>query len=118
MENKKSVLYGIAKCKCPDCRKGDLFVSSNPYNFKEMLTMNVHCEYCGLYYEKEPGFWTGAMYVSYGIIVAIVFSSLIGLYFILELPIETVLPVSLGTISLGYPLLLRYSRVLYLYLLN
>ena len=118
MPKQKSVLNGIVQCKCPICRQGNLFKNTNPYNFKEILTMNSQCEFCGFFYEKEPGFWTGAMYVSYGIIVAIVFLSLLVLYLILKMPIETVLPVSIGTVVLGYPLLLRYSRVIYLYLLS
>lgn len=78
--------------------------------------MNKSCDHCGLYYESEPGFWTGAMYVSYAIIVAIVITSLVGLHIILNLPIEIVIPVSLGIVVVGYPILLRYSRVLYIYL--
>jgi len=78
--------------------------------------MNHRCNACGLYFEKEPGFWTGAMYVSYGFIVLLVISSLVILHIFFNQPIEVVMGVNLGIVILGYPLLLRYSRVLYLYL--
>ena len=113
---KSSVLYGIAKCKCPKCHQGKLFYNSNPYALSEILKMNQKCDHCGLFYENEPGFWTGALYVSYAIIVAVIVTCLVGLHVILDLPIEVVFPVALGIVFLGYPLLLRYSRVLYLYM--
>ncbi len=31
--------------------------------------MHVNCICCGIKYEKEPGFYQGAMYVSYGLMV-------------------------------------------------
>ncbi len=33
--------------------------------------MHSHCSNCNLKYEKEPGFFYGAMYVSYGLTVAL-----------------------------------------------
>ena len=33
--------------------------------------MHTHCSSCHLKYEKEPGFFYGAMYVSYALTVAI-----------------------------------------------
>ncbi len=113
---KSSLLYGIMNCKCPQCHRGNLFMDSNPYHLKHLLAMNHRCNACGLYFEKEPGFWTGAMYVSYGFIVLLVISSLVILHIFFNQPIEVVMGVNLGIVILGYPLLLRYSRVLYLYL--
>jgi uncharacterized protein (DUF983 family) len=113
---KTSLLYGIINCKCPQCHRGNLFVDANPYHSKHLLAMNQRCNSCGLYFEKEPGFWTGAMYVSYGFIVLLVITSLVILHIYFNQPIEVVMGVNLGIVILGYPLLLRYSRVLYLYL--
>lgn len=33
--------------------------------------MHSHCPHCHLKYEQEPGFFYGAMYVSYGLTVAL-----------------------------------------------
>jgi uncharacterized protein (DUF983 family) len=33
--------------------------------------MHDHCSHCGLQYQLEPSFFYGAMYVSYGLTVAI-----------------------------------------------
>lgn len=59
--------------KCPRCTEGAFWPSSNPYTnfFKNKGAVYTHCDKCGLRYERETGFWYGAMYVSYAIGVAI-----------------------------------------------
>ena len=37
-----------------------------------MTKMHVRCSNCGLKYEKEPSFFTGASYVSYAFTVALI----------------------------------------------
>lgn len=51
---------------CPRCRKGKLFRKPfySPRHFDEMFEF---CPHCGLRYEVEPGYFIGAMYVSYAI---------------------------------------------------
>lgn len=67
---KGTKLYSIIKFKCPHCQEGDFFVS-HPYDFKHAGDINVVCPVCGEKNEKEPGFYYGAMYVSYGLGAAI-----------------------------------------------
>jgi hypothetical protein len=62
-----SAILSIAKGKCPCCNKGDVFIPQKqllPIKFPEM---KEKCEVCGLRFEKEPGFFYGSMYVSYGL---------------------------------------------------
>jgi uncharacterized protein (DUF983 family) len=56
--------------KCPQCQEGEFFVS-HPYDLKRAGDIHVHCPNCGLKYSKEPGFYYGAMYVSYALGVAL-----------------------------------------------
>lgn len=49
--------------KCPRCRKGDLFVK--PFNISKPLDMNYACPHCGQLFEPEPGYYFGAMFLSY-----------------------------------------------------
>lgn len=51
--------------KCPRCGEGNQFKSTNPYKKGEMFEMNTHCGNCGLRFERESGFFYGAMYMSY-----------------------------------------------------
>ena len=56
--------------KCPRCQEGDFFVS-HPYNLKKAGDIHKECSKCKLKYSKEPGFYYGAMYVSYALGVAL-----------------------------------------------
>lgn len=67
---KGTKLYSIFANKCPRCQLGDYFIYSNPYNLKKFAKMHHNCPVCKQDYEKEPGFYQGAMYVNYGLTVA------------------------------------------------
>ncbi|HRJ29021.1 MAG TPA: DUF983 domain-containing protein [Cyclobacteriaceae bacterium] len=78
--------------------------------------MNEKCPHCDVQLEPEPGFYQGAMYVGYGITVAMI--TLIGLilYFLGD-PSEWVyIGVVMACMVLIAPLNYRYSRIIYLYL--
>lgn len=49
--------------KCPRCRQGDLF--TKPFNISKPLDMPHSCEHCGQLMEPEPGYYYGAMFLSY-----------------------------------------------------
>ncbi len=70
MFKKGTKLYSIFNRKCPECQEGDFFVSK-PYNLKNMGKIYDNCPKCNVPYSKEPGFYFGAMYVSYGLGVAV-----------------------------------------------
>lgn len=67
---KGSKLYSIFRMKCPRCQEGE-FYTSHPYDLKNAGNLHEHCSQCGLKYEIEPGFYQGAMYVSYALGVAL-----------------------------------------------
>ncbi len=67
---KGTKLYSIVKLKCPHCHEGQ-FLESHPYDFKKLGDVRSECEVCHIQYEREPGFYYGAMYVSYALGVAL-----------------------------------------------
>ncbi len=67
---KGSKLNSIFKMRCPRCQEGKFF-TSHPYNLKNAGNLYERCSNCDLKYEKEPGFYQGAMYVSYALGVAL-----------------------------------------------
>jgi hypothetical protein len=86
------------------------------WQISKFANYNELCPVCNLRFDREPGFFIGAMYVSYGMIVAMVAIVWCILYFIFSDPIFEVyigVIVSLNIILL--PLIFRYSRILYLY---
>ncbi len=111
---KGNKLYSILFMKCPRCHKGEVFKSKNPYNLKRMFEMHEKCANCGLRYEIEPGFFYGAMYVSYGFGVAF----FVATYLIMEIiydPSVWEIVIALGTVVLlGSPFIFRLARMTYL----
>lgn len=101
--------------RCPKCHQGKLFINSNPYNLKEVEKMNDQCPVCGQDFVIEPGFYFGAGYVSYAMVVATVIAFLIGGYFTLGIDI-TILFISLvATIVLLTPVMFRLSRSVWIH---
>lgn len=68
---KVSTLKSIYHCKCPRCHEGDLFLRGQLLNPTKFSDMNKECSHCGQYLEPEPGFYLGAMFISYGFNTAV-----------------------------------------------
>ena len=60
----RSALSSIVEMRCPRCRTGKLFNTST-FSFKAPFTMGDNCPHCGQSYMPEPGFFYGAMFISY-----------------------------------------------------
>lgn len=69
MKYRETKVYSILNSKCPRCHEGDFFETKNPYNLKKFDKMHTNCPTCGEDFERETGYYYGAMYVSYGIAV-------------------------------------------------
>lgn len=110
-----STLKAILKAKCPRCHTGDIYTYplSKIHKFSET---NKQCPHCKLMYEREPGFFFGAMYVSYVFSVAILLTTAFVLFYGFRDPEYWVYVVTIpAVVVVLLPLSFRYSRVLYLY---
>lgn len=70
-KNEEPGLLKLFACKCPRCRKGDMFISKNPWNLKQTMKMNKICPVCGQPLDVEVGFYFGSSYISYALSVAL-----------------------------------------------
>ena len=70
----------ILRNRCPKCGNGTLFVRPNAYDLRHASKMNASCKHCGEDFEREPGFYFGAAYVSYALTVALWEAVLVALY--------------------------------------
>lgn len=61
---KGTKLYSITKLKCPRCHEGDLF-ETNSFSFQKPFDMPDECPVCKQSFMPEPGFYYGAMFISY-----------------------------------------------------
>ena len=114
LKDLSSTALAILKTKCPRCYKGDLFPES-ALNVKEFYKMNKVCPDCSQTFEPEPGFYFGAMFISYGLLVIMSIVTWISLYFTFKPVFEVYLVVILLLNVLLLPFIFRYSRTLYLF---
>jgi uncharacterized protein (DUF983 family) len=109
-------LSAIANMKCPRCYEGNLFSTPNAFNIRHLHDMPNQCSHCGLKFTPEPGFYTGAMYVSYAfsvlLFIAYFFVFMIGF----QLKATSFLVLYGLSLLLLFPYLFRYSRTLFLHL--
>ena len=111
------VFEAIAKARCPRCRRGDIY-STPTYSFSGQK-MHERCSHCGLTYEREPGYWYVAMFVSYAFNVAQMVTLAVALYVLTGSKNPWVyVGVLLGSTVLLSPFNFRYSRVVLLYWLT
>lgn len=112
---KKTRFYSIFKAKCPVCHEGEVFNNTGAYDLGNIDKMHEHCSNCGYKYEKEPGYWYGAMYASYGLTVAMSVAVFILTYWIY--PAATV-SIYIGVICLVIlilaPVTFRASRLIWM----
>jgi len=59
-----TLLGRALRLRCPLCGQGKLF--------RGWLSMNKTCPYCGIKFEREPGFFLGSIYINYGLTALIV----------------------------------------------
>jgi len=59
-----STFNDILHQRCPRCRVGKIFHHSIFLGFPKM---HEECSVCHLRYAREPGYFLGAMYISYGL---------------------------------------------------
>ncbi len=111
----KTLVHSIVSHQCPGCRSEKMFVGQ-AYS-KKFSSMHKHCPNCGQALEPEPGFYTGAMYISYAfqVIILVVATAT---YEILHIngSIIAYLMLVAGINLLLFPLLFRLSRSVWAHL--
>ncbi len=109
-------IIDVLTCKCPNCEKGKIFKKfGNPFLFR-MSKMNTKCNECNFKFEKEPGFFFGAMFVSYALVAAEMIASVILYKFILDFPYINVLILTIVTAVFLSTINFRISRSIWIYM--
>jgi uncharacterized protein (DUF983 family) len=112
--------HAFSHSKCPRCRTGRVFEGST-YSFK-VQKMNEFCPHCNLKFEREPGYFYVAMFVSYALNVAQMVTVSVAAYiFGLTLDYDNLwyfILLLLATVFIFAPFNYRYSRMVLLYWLS
>jgi uncharacterized protein (DUF983 family) len=112
-----NTIQHICSGTCPNCHKGKIFERKGGFLQLKLPKMNKKCSNCGYVFEKEPGYFYGAMYVSYMLTVG----EAIGLYFVLSYIFQLVnnfqifLIIAVVMIGLSF-FNMRLSRTIWMYL--
>lgn len=110
MLGKGSKLNSILRLKCPRCHQGAFF-EANPYKLSNFNKVKERCPKCQLKYSIEPSFYTGSMYVSYGVGIAVaVVVYVLTLLFNLELKLSTLFILIVLALILAGPWIAAVSK--------
>ena len=102
----RALLARALRLRCPRCGQGRLYAHG--------LTMLERCPVCGLQYEREQGYFVGAVYVNYAITTVTVLGGVIVLDQLFGLSLATQLMVAVP-LALLLPLLVhRHARSIWL----
>ncbi|MCD8406620.1 DUF983 domain-containing protein [Tenacibaculum dicentrarchi] len=114
MFKRGSKLYSILKGKCPRCHEGEFFKYKMTINPKKITKLHDNCPKCDLKYMMEPSFFFGAMYVNYGLAVALfVAVFIIAKMFIGLTILQSFITIIIVSLLLT-PFTLRLSRIIWI----
>ncbi len=106
------VLSAIWQQLCPRCRRGPIYRTSL---WRGFLDMHERCPNCGLKFEREQGYFIGAMYISYLISIPPGLVIVLLLWRITGWPFNNVMLGAFFVYLPLVPLVTRYARVLWMY---
>jgi uncharacterized protein (DUF983 family) len=112
--HKISAIFGF---RCPRCERGSMF-SRGLFELSKFLDMPTHCKHCGLAFEPEPGFYMGAMFISYGIFAIGMLALVAFFYIIVHLGINLALFLAFLAGGISFTYVIRLSRVIALHLVR
>ena len=108
-----STLSGIVRQLCPRCRVGRIFRHSIFRGFPKMFE---RCPVCDLKFEREEGYFLGAMYISYGLALVTIILLVALLRFFTNWSIVKDLVWAIVLFLALAPTLTLLARVLWIYL--
>jgi uncharacterized protein (DUF983 family) len=101
------ILLALVMQRCPVCHSGRVFSG--------WTTMNENCPTCNLHFEREPGYFMGAMYVSYGMSVGLILLLTILIHLVLVDDLSWSVLIAAVLYIPVVPFTWRYSRILWMY---
>ena len=107
-----SAMRGILRTLCPRCRAGRIFRRS-VWLFPGM---HERCPECGLKFEREDGYFLGAMYISYGLGLGAITALSVLVWQVTKLPLMKSVWSGIVLFLPLAPVLTWMARVLWIYL--
>lgn len=101
-------IWAVITLRCPRCLRGRVW--------RQFISMNTACPVCGFVFERESGYFAGAMVISYALAVPILAALVIGLITIGGLDVVVALIIGNTAYLVLVPFIFQYSRVVWLHL--
>jgi uncharacterized protein (DUF983 family) len=98
----------IVALRCPRCLKGRVW--------RRFVSMNPTCPECRFVFERESGYFAGAMVVSYALAVPILAGIVLALIMLARLDVVMALIIGNTAYLVLVPFIFRYSRVVWLHI--
>ncbi len=114
MFKKGTKLYSISNAKCPRCHEGEFFENRFTYNPNKITKLHDNCPKCNFKYMMEPSFFYGAMYVNYGITVALSIATFVLSTLILNLTLLQCFAAITFILIVLAPFNMRLSRIIWI----
>ena len=108
MPSLNAMLHGV----CPRCRRGRIY--RRPI-FRAWLDMYDRCPECGLRYEREQGYFLGAMYVSYALSVPPVLLLVLLFWLAIRWPLDQAVLAAFFAYLPAVPIMVRIARVVWIH---
>lgn len=103
----------ILSQRCPRCRMGGIFRHSIFRGFPKMFEC---CPVCDLRFEREPGYFLGSMYISFGLGLGIIAGIAVVVWAVTAWNFTRVTFAGVVLFLPLTPSITRFSRVLWIYL--
>lgn len=107
MAGTKSRWKAIWRRRCPRCLEGSIYA--------RLLKPLPQCPICSLVFEREPGYFLGSFYISYGLGAAVGFPLILVVLYS-DLSFVWLFPMVAAWVGLTSPFIVTYSRTLWYHL--
>lgn len=104
-----TLLWRGATLRCPRCGSGHLF--------RRYFTMKSDCPRCALHFEREDGYWVGALAVNIAIVMAMFVVAFVAILVatVPEVPVGASLAVLVPVMVLGPIVFYPFSKTLWMF---
>lgn len=104
--NVRQIFTAGLRLKCPRCGEGQLFSG--------MFKMYTECDNCHFKFEREMGYFVGAMYINYGVTIFVAFAGYFALDYLTSISFLQNFILWIVFCALFPIIFFRYSRSLWL----
>ena len=106
----------LRKGKCPKCETGKIFASNGNILKLKGPVMHDNCPHCNYKFEREPGYFYGAMFMSYGITMAEAIAAFVAIRVLnLDLSVDAIMAIITAVMLIFLFPNFKFSRILWLY---